>query len=226
MSVMIKDLPMDEKPREKAKKYGINNLSNAELLAILLRTGTKEVSVNDLSNCILKTFQGIKGMHNMRLPALLDIRVIGETKAITLLASLELGKRMHGEEILGKIQIKETKDVFKYYHNFFEGEKQEKFFVLFLDSRNYVINQKIIFQGTANQSFVHPRDIFQEAILNNAVKIICVHNHPTNHVQPSKEDENVTKRILECGKLLGISLLDHIILGNTSYYSFLEGGKL
>jgi len=226
MSYRIKDLPEEEKPREKAKKVGFENLSLVDLLSILLRTGTKSLSVKDVSIELLNEINGLEGLQTLRLPTLTKIKGIGETKAITILAAVELGKRMKEKKLPKKIQIKETKDVYKYYQNAFVEEAQEKFFVLFLSSKNEVINEKIIFTGTANQSFVHPRDIFKEAILNNAVRILCIHNHPSGDTTPSKEDLEVTKRLKECGTLLGIPVLDHVILGRDSYYSFLEKGYL
>lgn len=226
MSYRIKDLPEEEKPREKAKKIGFENLSTIDLLSILLRTGTKAISVKDLSIELLNTCGGLEGLLEIRLPKLTEIKGIGETKAITLLAAIELGKRLKRKETSKQIQIKETKDVYEYYKDLFEGVTQEKFFVLFLSSKNQVIEEKTIFIGTANQSLVHPRDIFKEAILQNAVKILCVHNHPSGDTTPSKEDKEMTKRLKECGNLLGIPILDHVILSENSYYSFLERGLL
>ena len=222
MSFLMKDMPTEEKPRERAKKIGVENLSDAELFAILLRTGTKNMSVKDLSLKILEKAKEVEGFENLRLPALLEIHGIGETKAITILSMIELSKRIQMEQKDKKIQIKETRDVWQYYHNYFKGESQEKFLVLFLDTKNYVQNKKVIFTGTANQSMVHPRDVFKEAVLNNAVKILCIHNHPTGNPEPSKSDEEVTNRLKECGNLLGISLIDHVIIGANSYYSFME----
>ena len=218
----MKDLPMEEKPREKAKIYGMENLSTVDLLSILLRTGKKNLSVKDLSISLLDKINGIEGLKTLRLPTLTKISGIGETKAITLLAAIELGKRVKEKELPKTIQIRETKDVYEYYHSYFDGETQEKFYVLFLDNKNRVIAGKTIFLGTSNQSLVHPRDIFKEAILNSALKILCIHNHPSGDVTPSREDEMITKRLEECGTLLGIPLLDHVILGNNSYFSFLE----
>jgi len=226
MSYLMKDLPPEEKPREKAKLYGVEFLSDAELFAILLRTGTKSLSVKELSIKILEKIKEVEGISNLRLPSLLDIHGIGETKAITILATLELSKRMSQTKPLHHFQIKQTKDVWTHFYRFFAGESQEKFLVVFLDTRHQVLNQKIVFQGTANQSLIHPRDIFKEAILNNAVKILCVHNHPTGCTLPSRQDKEVTKKLYECGSILGIPLLDHVIVSEDSYYSFLEKGEI
>lgn len=225
MSYLMKDLPEAEKPREKAKQYGIENLTDAELLAILLHTGTRDLSVKDLSLKILEKVEEVEGFTNLRLPALLEIKGIGEAKAITILAMVELAKRMNEGGVKKRLQIKETKDVFENYKNYFIGESQEKFLVLFLNTKNFVMNEKILFTGTANQSMVHPRDIFHEAILNNAVKILCIHNHPTGDESPSLNDKSITKRLQECGELVGIPLLDHVIIGKNSYYSFIENAN-
>ncbi len=222
----IKDLPEEEKPREKAQKIGIENLSNVELLSILLRTGTKNSSVKELSIEILNEIKDIHKLTNMRIPALTKIKGIGKTKAITLLSAVELGKRVLSENKNSSLKIKNTKDIYNAYQGMFQKETQEKFYVLFLNPKNEVINEKLIFIGTANQTLIHPRDIYKEAILNNATKIICIHNHPSGDVTPSKEDVRATLRMKDVGNLVGIPLLDHVILGSNSYYSFLEGGYL
>lgn len=225
MSYLIKDLPTNEKPREKAKKYGISSLSNMELLAILLRTGTKAISAIDLARKLLLEYRDLEGLMQARLNTLEKINGMGEVKAITILSALELGKRLQEKNQNDKIQIRESKDVYTYFSYLFFHSDQEKFYVLFLDSKNYVVNQKLLFIGTANQSLVHPRDIFKEAILNNAVKILCVHNHPSGRATPSLADEEVTKRIKKIGDLMGISLVDHVIIAKETYYSFLENRK-
>ncbi len=225
MSYLIKDLPLKEKPREKAKKYGITSLSEIELLAILLRTGTKNVSAIDLARKLLLEYQDLKGLLHARINSLKKIPGMGEVKAITILSALELGKRLQENDCQEKIQIKESKDVYTYFASLFLYSEQEKFYVILLDSKNYVLNKKLLFVGTANQSLIHPRDIFKEAILNNAVKILCIHNHPSGRVNPSFADEQVTKKIKKIGDLMGITLVDHVIIAKDNYYSFLENRK-
>lgn len=225
MSYLIKDLPIDEKPREKAKKYGFHALSNVELLSILIRCGSKNRSVKEVAQDILKSVGGLSGLKDIRVSKLSNLYGVGEVKAITLLAAVELGRRMSEPEEKERIQISESKKVFWYCQSRFALEKQEKLLVLFLDPRNYILEEKVIFQGTADQSFIHPRDIFQEAVLANAVKIICVHNHPSGNASPSLADEIVTKKIYDAGLLLGIPLVDHVIIGKNDYYSFLEHRK-
>lgn len=225
MSYLIKDLPVDEKPREKAKKYGFQTLSNVELLSILIRCGSKNCSVKEVAQDILRSVGGLSGLRDIRVSKLSKLYGVGEVKAITLLAAVELGRRLSAPDEKEKIQINESKKVFLYCQSRFALEKQEKLLVLFLDPRNYILEEKVIFQGTADQSFIHPRDIFQEAVLVNAVKIICVHNHPSGNASPSLADELVTKKIYDAGLLLGIPLVDHVIIGKNDYYSFLEHRK-
>lgn len=226
MSFLLKDMPTSEKPRERAKMYGFAFLSEVELLAILLRCGTKNLSVKDLSLKILEKEEEVGGFDNLRLSSLLEIYGMGEAKAITILAALEFAKRRNKETVEGRRKIKETKDVWHFYQNYFEGSTQEKFLVLFLDTKNYILSEKVLFIGTVNQSMIHPRDMFREAILNNAVKILCIHNHPSGNPVPSKSDKLVTKRIKESGELLGILLLDHVVIGENSYYSFVEENEI
>lgn len=225
MSNLIKDLINDEKPREKALKYGFSSLTDVELLAIILRTGTKNLSAIDLSREIIKQFKTISNLKNARLETLKNINGIGKVKAISILTCLELSKRIKWQNKDESIQIKESQDVFDNFQHLFIDCEQEIFYTLFLNSKNEVINKKKLFIGTVNQSFVHPRDIFKEAILNNAVKIICIHNHPTGNVMPSMADEVFTKKIKQVGDLIGIILIDHVIIGYDKYFSFLENRK-
>lgn len=224
MSTLIKDMTPDDKPREKAIKYGFASLSDADVLSILLRTGSKNKSVKDVSSDILKSLGGISNLKNIRVNKLMAIKGVGFVKAITLMAAVELAKRMDNKEN-GIVKITTSSDVFKYFNKYFLYETQEKFLVLFLNAKNEVIEQKVLFIGTANQSLVHLRDIFREAVLCNAIKIICVHNHPSGVPIPSMEDEAVTKKIKETGELMNINLIDHVIIGKDKYYSFLENRR-
>lgn len=224
MSTLIKDMTPDDKPREKAIKYGFASLSDADVLSILLRTGSKNKSVKDVSSDILKSLGGISNLKNIRVNKLTAIKGVGFVKAITLMAAVELAKRMDNEENR-IVKITTSSDVFKYFNKYFLYETQEKFLVLFLNAKNEVIEQKVLFIGTANQSLVHLRDIFREAVLCNAIKIICVHNHPSGVPIPSMEDEAVTKKIKETGELMNINLIDHVIIGKDKYYSFLENRR-
>lgn len=226
MSFKIKDLPDEEKPREKAILQGVENLTIPELMAIIIKTGTKEESAKDLGVRLYNEIGCAEGLRNLRLASLTCLKGIGKTKAISLMAAVELGKRINVNNIISLKKIHETKDVYFYYGSSFLFEEQEKLLALFLNSKNEVLKEKIIFMGTANQSIVHPRDIFKEAILNNAIKIIIVHNHPSGNVSPSLEDKKFTQKLKEAGELLSIPLLDHIIIGKNTYFSFLEQNLL
>ena len=225
MSYLIKDLTGEEKPREKAKKYGVSALSDVNLLAIILRTGTKNSSAIDLAHELLKEYGSLTALEKARFTKLKAFKGIGEVKAITLLAALELGRRTTNPTETPKIQIKESKNVYEYFHSLFTFQSQEQFYVLFLDTKNYVLTKKLLFMGTVNQSMVHPRDVFREALLHNAVKILCIHNHPSGNVTPSIADEKITRELKRIGDMMGISLIDHVIIGKDTYYSFLEHRK-
>ncbi len=222
MSYLIKDLPKEEKPREKAKKRGIEALSNSELLAILLRCGTKDKSALEVAQDILREMESLKGLKNSKLNSLAKIKGVGEVKAITILSALELGYRLKNEDKKSFIKIRKTDDVYDNFKYLLENSLQEKFLVLFLNNQNLVINYQIMFVGVSNQSLVEPKFIFQEAILNGATRIIVMHNHPSGNPEPSREDYFITDRIKEIGILLDIHLMDHLIIGNDSYFTFFD----
>lgn len=142
------------------------------------------------------------------------------------MASIELGKRLSSETNINKIKITNAESVFNYYKNILKDEKQEYFYCIYLDTKNNIIKDKMLFKGTINQSLVHPREVFKEAYLLSATSLICVHNHPSGSVIPSSNDEVLTKQLVKSGQLLGIKVLDHIIVGKTSYFSFLEKGMM
>jgi len=222
MSYLIKDLPESEKPREKFKRIGVQNLSSEELIAIILRTGTKDASVKDLAINITKEMSNIKNYNNWNINNLTKIKGMGEVKAITLLAAIELGRRTMVSQEKNKFSITNPKiiyDLFKY--DFFNLE-QEHLIVIFLDTKKQIIAYKTIFVGTINKIIVNPREIFKEALFNNAVYIILLHNHPSGDVTPSKEDIEFTKNVKEVGILIGIPLIDHLIIGHDKYYSFYD----
>lgn len=210
-----------EKPREKMKDKGVLALSNGELLSILLRTGNKDESVEELSNKILKEIGSINKLENISITTLTKINGIGLSKASTILAAIELGKR-----VLRKTQknskLTNTISIFEYYKNEFIGETQEKFFVLLYDTKLNLIERKELYKGTTNKIIISPAEVFQNAIKEGATSIIIMHNHPSGDTTPSKEDEELTKRIIESGKILDIEVIDHIIISPTSYFSFYE----
>lgn len=223
----FKSIPQEEKPRERLEKYGVENLSNEELLAIILKTGSKKQNVKELANNILCIYKSIKNLKDLRINNLIKIDGIGRVKAIELLASLELGRRVYEEvDYNDLVSLTNPKIIINYFNKIFTDVKQEYFYVVYLDSKNKFIDKKLIYKGILNKSLVHPRDIFKEAYLLSACNFICIHNHPSGDATPSIEDVEVTRKLKEIGILHGINLLDHIIVGNNNYYSFYEDGNL
>ncbi len=223
---MIRDIPVNERPREKAFKYGLQNLSDSELLSIILRTGTYSKDVKDLSLELIGICENISNFKYLTLNKLLEIKGIGKVKAIELLSVIELSKRIYSDKESISIKISCSNDVFLNYKSLFLDVKQECFYCLYLNNKNYVIERKLLFMGTINKSVVHPREIFKNAYLTSASGIICIHNHPSGDVTPSSEDKYLTKALVNIGKIQNIPILDHIIIGNDKYFSFMEKGLL
>ncbi len=218
MSYLIKEIPFEERPRERFKKYGVESLSNQELLSILMRTGTGKKSVMDLSLDILKQID-INDFKDINYNRLKEIKGIGDVKAVTILCAIEFGKRVLSKKDL-IYQIKTGDDVYNLVKDEMALELQEKFLVIYLDTRKYVLFKKVLFIGTVNKSEVSPRDIFREAVKNNATYIILVHNHPSGSLDPSYEDIYLTNQFIKLGKVLNVIVLDHIIITKDDYYSF------
>lgn len=219
-NILVKDIPILDRPRERLLKYGVINLSNEELLSIVLKNGTKNESVMSLSYNILKSINNISDLKDITINKLTKINGIGEVKAITLIAAIELGRRVYQENNFIKILLNDSKLVYNYLKDELINKKQEYFICLYLDNKKYLIEKKILFIGTIDYSTVHPREIFKYAYINSASSIILVHNHPSGDVLPSKNDINLTKTLIEIGKLNNIPIIDHIIIGNNNYYSF------
>lgn len=215
-----KDKINEDKPREKLKKYGVENLSDSELLSILLRTGNKNYSVEELSNNILKEINGITNLKNIGLNSLIKINGIKLSKASTLLASIELGKRVLKKENFSKIN--NSLQIYNAFKHEFIGVKQEMFYVLLFDNKMNLILKKEIYKGTINKVNIEPREVFKIAIVESASFIIIMHNHPSGDTTPSKEDIEITNTMIKTGKLVGIKVVDHIIISENSYYSFYE----
>lgn len=216
----IKEMPNDTKPREKLFFYGVENLSNTDLISILLRTGTKGENALDIASNIISNVGSINNLSNIGVRELSKIKGVGNVKAITILAAIELGKRATSKEIRIKMPLTNSKSVHDSFKRFFQNIKQEKFMAIYLDTKKNLINYKTLFIGTIDHSIVHPREIFNEAIRLSASSLIIIHNHPTGDITPSQNDREVTKKISESGLLLGIPLLDSIITNGEEYYSF------
>lgn len=222
----IKDLANSEKPRERLLERGEKSLSNAELIAILLNTGRKGSSSLEIANELLNKVTNLKHLKQLSIYDLKEIKGIGLYKAIVLKAAFELGIRMHSGSIESQVKVKKPADVANYLMGQMQHLSQEHFVALFLNSKNIIIKQKTIFKGTLNSSIIHPREIFCEAIKWSSHAIIVAHNHPSGDVTPSTEDIKTTERLIECGDIIGIGLLDHIIIGHNNYLSLVESGYI
>ena len=184
------------------------------------------MSVKELAAYILSNLGGIENLKNINYHEVKKIKGIGEAKACMLVALSEIARRMNRKvaSLMG-VKLNTPLKIFEFYKSKINDD-QEQFYCIYLDASKKVIEEKLLFIGTVNYSLVHPRDIFKEAYLLNATGIICVHNHPSGEVRPSKEDINLTIRLKEIGVLMGVRVIDHIIIGDDKYYSFLENGKI
>lgn len=226
MSITVKELPKNERPRERLLYYGIKNLSNEELLAILLKTGTKDMNSKMLSSYMLKELGGIHAFQNCSYQKLSNIKGIGTAKACTILAAMEFGKRVYQKEQILFQKFEDAYQIASYYQDKMGKLKQENFLCIYLDVTKKLIHEKTLFIGTLNRSLVHPREIFKEAYQVSASSIICIHNHPSGEVLPSKEDILFTSQLVKVGRTLGIDVIDHIIIGDEKYYSFFENHRI
>lgn len=213
-------------PRERLLQYGSEVLSNEELLAIVLQSGNKSIPVMQLAENILKEVDGLYGLKTVKIEELMNLNGIGTVKAIQIKAIVELGKRLalstqekygkiYSSQQIGERLIEEMKDL-----------TQEHFMVFYLNAKNEIIKKETIFIGTLNQSIAHPREIFHLAVRYSASRLILVHNHPSGNPEPSDQDEIFTERLVSCGKMMGMEILDHIIVGESGYVSFRETKRL
>lgn len=222
-SYTIKDLPISERPREKLYSYGPESLSNAELLAVIIRTGHKEDSALEVAQSILNLdSRGLPYLTNVSLEQLTCIKGIGDCKAAQILAAIEIGKRINRWSALDKVKITSPMVAANLVMDEMRYLDKEYFNIALLDTKNQVLSIENISIGTLNASIVHPRDVFMMAIKKNANAIILLHNHPSGDPTPSNEDINITHRLTEVGNLVGIKVLDHIIIGDNRYISFKE----
>lgn len=215
---MIKSLPPEENPREKALAYGIETLSNIELIALILRTGHKNESVIQLSQRLLKEIGGFAQLANVTYADLTALKGIKQAKAIEILSIIEIAKRLRDISIQEK-SLLNPYDIFERVHNQLMFLKQEHFLLLCLDNKNKVIKEKTVFIGSLNMSLVTPREVFKEAVAMNSAKIILVHNHPSGDAMPSQEDIFLTEHFEKLGKMMDIEVVDHIIIGWKQFYS-------
>jgi DNA repair protein RadC len=216
----ILDMEKNSRPRERLENFGVESLSDSELLSIILRTGTKSENVIDMSNRLIALY-GIDELFNCTISELEKINGIGKGKAMQLLAVSELGKRVRLKE-KRKEKIESAKDAFNLFEEKLKSKKQEHFYTILLNTKNNVISIQKISQGILDASIIHPREIFNPAIRNSASRIILIHNHPSGDPTPSQEDLEITKKLKESGELIGIEVLDHVIIGDGKYWSWIE----
>ena len=223
----IKEIPLNDRPREKMAANGAAVLTDAELIAILLRTGTAEKSAIDIASemtadgGLYKRLAGIT-----RLNELTNIKGLGQAKAATVLAALEIGRRIASANPLEKIHLSCPQDVADFLMPRLRYAAKEQFVVILLNSKNKVIGTEVVSEGSLSSSIVHPREVYAPAILHHAAAIMVAHNHPSGDPKPSLEDEEVTRMLSRSGKVLGIPMIDHVIIGDGNYYSFLENEAL
>jgi len=234
----IQDMPNSSKPRERFLTHGEKALSDAELMALILRTGTINENVVEMSNRLIKE-RGLDRLFDCSLKELQGIKGIGPNKAMQILAMSELGKR-YNKSKNPITKITRAEDVYNYFKEDLQDEKQENFYILILNNKNHIIKPEFITRGVLDASIIHPREVFKPAIKNSAAKIILIHNHPSGDPQPSQEDLDITRSLVELGKKIDIKVLDHVIIGggnrnngdgesegseeNESYWSWTEGG--
>ncbi|WP_018131532.1 RadC family protein [Effusibacillus pohliae] len=222
--VPVRDLPTEDRPRERLLRDGAISLSNAELLAILLRTGSNGQSVIGLAEQLLSRFGGLRPLMEADIRELVDIQGMGPAKAIQIQAAIELGKRIARLTREPVTVIRNPQDVADLLMDRLRFEKKEHFIVIHMDIKNQVMAQEIASIGSLDTSIVHPREIFKSALKKSSASIICVHNHPSGDPTPSREDILVTRRLAEVGQILGIELLDHVVIGEHRFVSMKEEG--
>lgn len=224
MNLRIKDMRESERPRERLLRLGGGSLSDAELLALILRTGCIEENAITMAARLLKRFP-LYELAGKRISQLRVLRGIGVAKACQLVAAFELGKRASAAT-REKLCISSSSDAIEFLQPEMEDYDKEHFIILMLDTRNNLIRKETIFIGTLNNSIIHPREIFKPAIIESAASLILSHNHPSGDPAPSEDDIEVTRKLKEAGKIIGIDILDHVIIGRGRSYSLLDNGML
>ncbi|WP_166238849.1 RadC family protein [Paenibacillus turpanensis] len=225
-SIPLKHVPEEERPRERLVQAGAEALSHAELLAILLRTGTKSYSAVALAQKLLAEAGGIRQLADLGLEQLTALHGMGPVKAVQLLAGIELGRRMAASALQEKPVIRSPKDAADLLTERMRYLQKEHFVCLFLNTKNAVIGHETLSVGSLNASIVHPREVYRAAIQKGCASIICAHNHPSGDPTPSPEDIQMTQRLMEAGDIIGIEVLDHLIIGEQKFVSLKELGLM
>jgi DNA repair protein RadC len=222
---IVKEMPKEERPRERLLAQGVKALSNEELIAIILRTGRKDLSVIELSKNVLYHLDALSDLKNMKAEELMQVSGIKEAKACTLIAAIELGRRLSQKIAVPKKRIESSHDIYYLFAHELAHLTQEHFMCVYLNTKSEIIKSETLFIGTINQTLIHPREIFRQAVKMSASAIIFVHNHPSGDANPSKADIKATEQLSEASHLMGIDLVDHIIIGHFEFYSLKEQKK-
>ncbi|WNS43587.1 DNA repair protein RadC [Paenibacillus sp. MMS20-IR301] len=225
-TLLLRDLPHEERPRERMMHYGAESLSQAELLAILLRTGAHRESAIHIAQRLLGIAGGLRGLADLSIEELTSIKGIGPAKAVQLKAGIELGRRMANSRLAEPVIIRSPQDAAEILTEQLRYLQKEHFICLFLNTKNHVIAQETLSMGSLNASIVHPREVFRAAMKCSSAAIICAHNHPSGDPAPSPEDISLTSRLMQAGEIVGIDVLDHLVIGDSSYVSLKEKGYM
>ncbi len=225
-AIRIKDWPESERPRERLAQHGAETLSDAELLAIILRMGDGERTAIDLARHLITTFGGFRGIDTRTVAELCQVNGIGTAKAAQIKAALEIGKRLFLETPRERARINSSEDAYRLVRPHMANLGREVFRVLLLTSRNMLIADQVLFEGSLTESIVSPRELVKAAVNEGAASVVLVHNHPSGDSRPSDADRRVTLRLKQACEVVGVAVLDHLIVGQDEYYSFADHGLL
>ncbi len=223
--IRIIDMQKEERPRERLIKKGPSALSDSELLAIILRTGSRKENVINLSHRLLKEYN-IKQLSQINIAQLMSVHGIKESKAAQIAACFEIARRLESFKEAEKPRVSSPEDVYRWIYPKVREQKKEMFIELCLDTKNRIIREDIISVGSLNSNIVHPREVFKLALTESAANIIVVHNHPSGDPTPSREDIEITKKLARTGEIMGITVLDHVIIGDRRHFSMKEAGHI
>lgn len=222
----IKEWRSDDRPRERLMLHGAHTLSDTELLAILIRSGTKGFSALDAAKELLNRHETLTKLASCDISEFRSVKGLGDTKAITLAATFEIGKRIESSTVKKRKKISEPKDIADLYIPKFRGARKETFKVLLLNSANVIFREVSASEGILNASIVHPREVFRLAITESAASVILMHNHPSGNPKPSEDDKQITRQLVEASKIIDIKILDHIIIAGEEFTSFAQEGLM
>lgn len=222
----IKSWPETERPRERLIKNGVSSLSGAELLAILLRSGVRGKNAIQLARELISQFNGLRGLLSIEFDELKKVKGLGQAKITTLLAATEIARRQLKEELVGKNFVRDPQSVLDYLYSSLRDRKKEVFKAMFLNKANRIIGEQDLFEGTVDETAIHPREVVKAALDRHATSVILVHNHPSGRIEPSFEDKEITRKLQAACGAVAVKILDHIIVGDNQYFSFSEHGLL